>query len=84
MLAVLDARTHREVATFDQPRNGQVTIGQTAWESDDTALAFVSDGPAQALLRFGVDGTLERATDVVEGSDFTDVAFYLGDDRGRH
>jgi hypothetical protein len=31
-----------------------------------------------------VDGTLERATDVVEGTQFTDVAFYLGDDRGRH
>ena len=83
-LAVLDARTHREVATFDQPRKGQVTIGQTAWESDDTVLAFVSDGPSQALLRFGVDGTLERATDVVEGTEFTDVAFYLGNDRGPH
>jgi hypothetical protein len=82
-LAVLDARTHREVATFDQPRNGQVTIGQKAWESDDSALAFVSDGPKQALLRFGVDGTLERATEVVKGSEFTDVAFYLGADRSR-
>ena len=83
-LAVLDARTHREVATFDQPRKGQVTIGQTAWESDDTAVAYVSDGPSEALLRFGVDGTLERATDVVQGNGFTDVAFYLGDDRVRH
>jgi hypothetical protein len=81
---VLDAHTHRVVATFDQPRKGRVTIGQTAWESGDTALAYVSDGPAQALLRFGVDGTLERATDVVKGSEFTDVAFYLGDDRGPH
>jgi hypothetical protein len=83
MLAVLDARTHREVATFDQPRKGQVTIGQKAWESGDTVLAFVSDGPKQALLRFGVNGTLERATDVVKGSDFTDVAFYFGVDRSR-
>jgi hypothetical protein len=83
-LAVLDARTHREVATFDQPRKGQVTIGQTAWESDDTAVAYVSDGPSEALLRFGVDGTMERATDVVQGNGFTDVAFYLGDDRVRH
>jgi hypothetical protein len=83
-LAVLDARTHREVATFDQPRKGQVTIGQTAWESDDTAVAYVSDGPSEALLRLGVDGTMERATDVVQGNGFTDVAFYLGDDRVRH
>jgi hypothetical protein len=83
-LAVLDARTHREVATFDQPRKGQVTIGQTTWESDDTVLAYVSDGPSEALLRFGVDGTLERATEVVQGTGFTDVAFYLGDDRVRH
>jgi hypothetical protein len=81
---VLDARTHREVATFDQPRKGQVTIGQTTWESDDTVLAYVSDGPSEALLRFGVDGTLERATEVVQGTGFTDVAFYLGDDRVRH
>jgi hypothetical protein len=83
-LAVLDARTHREVATFDQPRKGQVTIGQTAWESDDTAVAYVSDGPSEALLRLGADGTMERATDVVQGNGFTDVAFYLGDDRVRH
>lgn len=83
-LAVLDARTQREVATFDQPRKGQVIIGQKGWESDDTVLAYVSDGPSEALLRFGVDGTLERATDVVQGNGFTDVAFYLGDDRGRH
>lgn len=83
-LAVLDARTHREVATFDQPRKGQVIIGQKGWESDDTVLAYVSDGLSEALLRFGVDGTLERATDVVQGNGFTDVAFYLGEDRVRH
>ena len=59
-------------------------IGQKGWESDDTVLAYVSDGPSEALLRFGVDGTLERATDVVQGNGFTDVAFYLGDDRLRH
>jgi hypothetical protein len=83
-LAVLDARTHREVATFDQPRNGQVTITHTAWESDDTAVAHVSDGQSEALLRFGVDGTLERATDVAKGNGFADYAYYLGDDRVRH
>lgn len=84
-LTVLDARTHRVVATFNQPRNGRLTIGQRAWESDSSALAFVSEGSRrQALLRFGVDGTLERATAVVDGSPLRDVAFYLGDDRTGH
>jgi len=36
------------------------------------------------LLRFGVDGTLELATDVVKQSGFEDFALYLGDDRVRH
>jgi hypothetical protein len=80
-LSVLDAQTHREVATFDQPRNGRLILGQRAWESDGSVLAYASDGPRQALIRLGVDGTLEQATDVVQGSDFTDVAFYLGADR---
>jgi hypothetical protein len=82
--AVLDARTGREVATFDQPRNGQLTLVHGAWESDDTVLALAIEGSRDALLRLGVDGTLELATDVEDRSEVEDVAFYLGEDRRRH
>jgi hypothetical protein len=82
-VAVLDARTGSERATFDQPRNGQLTIVHAAWESDDTVVALAIEGPRNALLRLGVDGTLELATEVVNQSGFEDVAFYLSEDRRR-
>ena len=47
-------------------------------------MALAIEGSRNALLRLGVDGTLELATDVVKQSGFEDVAFYLGDDRLRH
>ena len=83
-LAILDARTGSELATFDQRRNGQLTLVHVAWESDDTVVALAIEGSRNALLRLGADGTLEPATDVVKQSGFEDVAFYLGDDRLRH
>lgn len=83
-LAILDARTGREVATFDQPRNGQLTLVHGAWESDDTVVALAIEGSRNALLRLGVDGTLELATDVVHQNGYEDVAFYLSEDRRRH
>jgi hypothetical protein len=83
-LAVLDARTQREVAVFDQRAAGRLVIGQHVWESGTSVLAVASEGERQTLLRLGVDGSLERATDVVTGGPFDDVAFWLGDERGRH
>jgi hypothetical protein len=83
-LAVLDARTGSELATFDQGRNGQLALVHGAWESDDTFVALAVEGSRNALLRLGVDGTLELATDVVKQSGFEDVAFYLSEDRRRH
>ncbi len=83
-LAILDARTGSELATFDQGRKGRLTLVHGAWESDDTFVALAVEGSSNALLRFGVDGTQELATDVVKQNSFEDVAFYLGDDRLRH
>lgn len=83
-LSIFDARTHREVAVFDQPRRGQVSLGQKAWESDTAVLAVATEGTRQAMLRLEVDGTLELATEVMEGGPWDDVLFWLGDERGRH
>jgi hypothetical protein len=83
-LAILDARTGSELATFDQSRKGRLALVHVAWESDDTLVALAVEGSRNALLRFGVDGTLELATDVVKQSGFEDLALYLGDDRVRH
>lgn len=80
-VAVLDARTHALVADFDQPRDGQLIVGQHGWESDDAVLAVASEGPRQTVLRLGVDGTLEQATDVADVSLMDDMAFWLGADR---
>jgi hypothetical protein len=83
-LAILDARTGSELATVDQSRKGRLALVHGAWESDDTFVALAVEGSRNALLRFGVDGTLELATDVVKQSGFEDLALYLGDDRVRH
>jgi hypothetical protein len=82
-LTVLDAATGDEVASFQQPRGGQLALVGVAWESADTVLAVATRGTSTTIVRLGVDGTLEQATDAVEGDAFADLPFYLGQDRRR-
>jgi hypothetical protein len=79
-IAVLDAATGDEVASFDPERGQQFLLQRVVWESDDAFLATASQGNEITMLRFGVDGTLEEVTDRVEGDAFGDVPYYLGSD----
>lgn len=82
-LSVLDAATGRLVASFERPRRGQLVLVGVAWESDSTLVAGALEGPTTTLVRLGLDGTLEGTVDPVEGDAFSDVAYYLGQDRRR-
>jgi hypothetical protein len=64
-LAVLDARSGTVVARFVQPRNGQLYLGEPVWEDDEHVLAPVVDGLETQVVRFGLDGTIEVASDTV-------------------
>ena len=75
-LTVLDAETGDPVVAFDGSQQAQV-VGQPAWEDDGHVLAVVQQGGRQAVLRLGLDGTVERATDAVQtGSE--PVLWFLG------
>lgn len=82
-LSVLDSSTGRPVASFEQPRRGQLMLVGVAWESDTTLVAAALEGTTTTLLRLGVDGTLEETVEPIEGDPYSDVAFYLGQDRRR-
>ena len=61
--AVFDAATGLKVADLPAWAPGWVT--QIAWDFDDTLLAVVNDGSDHtAIVRFGVDGHVTRATPV--------------------
>lgn len=54
--------------TFVGGRNGPYVI-QTAWEDDDHVLALVLDRGGWAVLRLGVDGSMEYAVAPVPGDE---------------
>ncbi len=66
-LSLLDASTGDEVATFSPEPGGRTVVGvmQATWEDDDSVVAYVEEGRDQAMLRLGLDGSVERVTDVV-------------------
>jgi hypothetical protein len=69
-LTVLDAATGKVVVDFKPTaRRTVVGVSQSAWESDDTVLAYVDEGGDQAMVRLGLDGAAERVTDVVTVND---------------
>jgi hypothetical protein len=82
-VSVLEAETGDLVATFEQPRNGQLALISPQWESSDSFIAVATQGTTNTLLRFGVDGTLEETIDRIPGDPLTDLPVYLGDDRQR-
>ncbi|GAB2886534.1 hypothetical protein [Nocardioides pacificus] len=79
-LYVLDARSGELVASYEQPRNGQLTLVQAAWEPEGTVLATVIDGDQHRLVRLGTDGLVEQAADTATGP-YEDLYYYLGADR---
>ena len=60
-LTVLDARSGDKVVEFDGGSLG--TVVESAWEDDGHVLAVVQQDNRQAILRLGLDGTVERTTD---------------------
>ena len=66
-LTVLDAWTGKEIAHFSPESGTRTVVGvsQAAWEDDETVLAYVDEGGDQAIVRLGIDGSIEAATDVV-------------------
>ena len=73
-LTVLDARTGEMVVEFDGGR--RATVVEAAWEDDGHVLAVVQQGNRQAILRLGLDGTVERTTDFAQ-VDSLSVAWFL-------
>lgn len=76
-LTVLDAQTAEPLVELRQPRDGQVSLTQVAWEDDRTALAVANEGTSWTVLRIDLGGGLEQATDIVEGDPYTDFPFWL-------
>lgn len=48
-----------------------VTIGRIAWESESTFLAATWQGTQTGIVRFGADGSAERASDTLEDPNFS-------------
>ena len=67
-LAFLDARDGGVLHSFAGGRNGPYII-QTAWEDDEHVLAVVLDAGNWAVLRLGVDGSMEYAVAPVPGDE---------------
>ncbi len=74
-LTVLDARSGEKVVEFDGGRLG--TVVEAAWEDDGHVLAVVQQDNRQAILRLGLDGTVERTTDF-ERTGGLSVTWFLG------
>lgn len=70
--AILDARTGEVVVGFQQPKDGRLTITDTAWENDDTVLAIVVDGQTWSIVRLSLDGGMQQTIDQVKSSPYGD------------
>ncbi len=79
-LTILDASTGQEVAHFAQepgaPAPKVVGVSQAAWEDTDSVLAYLDEGSDQAIVRLGVNGSIEAATDVVTAPSMTVVMWF--------
>ena len=61
---------------FDGGR--RATVVEAAWEDDGHVLAVVQQGNRQAILRLGLDGTVERTTDFAEVDTLSTTWFLAG------
>jgi hypothetical protein len=78
-LTILDAETGEVVSDFrPTARRTVVGVSQAAWEDDDSVLAYIDEGGDQAMVRLGLDGSIERVTDVVTVRT-TSVALWLAE-----
>lgn len=67
--AIFEVSTGRMVANEFGGAAGSPNPTSVAWEDPAHLLVTVDSGGGHAILRLGVDGTMERATDVLPGSE---------------
>ncbi|WP_151083273.1 hypothetical protein [Nocardioides cynanchi] len=67
-IAVFDARTGHKVADLNRPGGPGVTLGQPAWDVDDTVLAVADSTEGSTIVRFDLQGHVTRATSVSHAS----------------
>ncbi|GAB2760276.1 hypothetical protein [Nocardioides pakistanensis] len=68
--AILSAQTGDVLTEFEQDRDGQLFLGDPVWEDEAHVLATVVDGLESRVVRFGLDGSMEVASDPVTGEDY--------------
>ncbi|NYE37235.1 hypothetical protein F4692_002368 [Nocardioides cavernae] len=76
-LTVLDAATGEEVVTFEAalpPRTAGGFATQLAWAGDDAVVARLFTGDDSAMMRLGLDGTVERIDVASSGASGLTVA----------
>ena len=65
-LTILETGSGKVTTDFrPTARKTVVGVSQAAWEDDDSVLAYVDEGGDQTMVRLGLDGSVERVTDVV-------------------
>lgn len=69
-LAILDALTGEVVVSFEQPRDGMLYLGDLVWEDDEHVVTTVTDGLESYIVRFGVDGSTERASEKITAEEY--------------
>lgn len=75
-LAMYDAESGTRVTHWIGTRPESGFIGSMVWEDDEHVLATVHQGGQWSVVRFGLDGSMERALGPVAGED-VDPAFLL-------
>ncbi len=75
-LAVLDVRDGSVVASFDRPGGSDLFVADTTWEQTGQVLAVVHESGAWRVLRLGLDGSVQAATEPVPGAE-TDRPLYF-------
>jgi hypothetical protein len=74
-IAVLDARTQDVLVDRDN-HDSHAFIGGAVWEDEGHVLATVFQEGEWAIVRVGVDGSMELASDIQQGED-VDAPFFL-------
>jgi hypothetical protein len=75
-LVVRDAGTGEVLVRYSGGRRAVVV--EAAWEDDQHLLAVVEEAGRQAVLRLGLDGTVERTTDEVDAEPMSTTWFLAG------
>ena len=70
MVALLDAATGEPVVTYDVDTRAGDLIADWTWEDEEHVLVTLHSDGAWQVVRVGLDGTAEVATEPVPGDDF--------------